>query len=306
MFAALVAGALLGLSTPSQDPPALPSTPDPEAATRLSDVVVSARDLEERTRALVDEMAAPANHRGLARWGGRVCVGAVNVRQEVAQAMIDRVSRLAADLNLRVGEPGCTPNVVLIFTEDAQGMSRAMVEQDRRAFHNGIGGLDRGRAALDAFQNGDAPVRWWHVSLPVVGATGARAIRFPGDGPVFVPGEGRVNRGRPITDVLNKVLIVVDVDQLEGVSLPQLSDYVAMVAMAQIDPDGDTAAHDTVLNLFSDPLGVDGLSDWDAVYLQALYDSAWERVNPSGQAAAIARVVRRAERDQARRERTAQ
>lgn len=303
---AMIPAAAFALALMAQDPQA-PSTPDPEAATRLADVVVSHRELGEQAESFVNEIAAPPNRRGLARWAGRVCVGAVNVRTEVAQPVIDRVSQLALDLNLRVGEPGCTPNIIIIFTDDASGLAKQMVERDRYAFHWGVGGLDRGKSALQEFQDSDAAVRWWHVSIPVVGATGARAIRFPGDmGIIYVPGEGLVNRGRPVSDVLNKVFIVLDVDQLGGVNLAQLSDYIGLVAMAQIDPDGETAEYDTVLNLFDDPQNVSGLSDWDAVYLQALYDSAWERVNPIGQADAIARLVRRAERQSDRQEPAAQ
>lgn len=296
MTAVLAAVLALTLAAAPQDPP-LPATPDPEAATRLADVIVSRRDLTEQTEAFVAQLAAPPGRRGLARWGGYVCVGTVNIRPEIARPIVDRISELALDLNLRIGEPGCQPNVVVIFTDDAPGLATAMVEREPQAFHLGVGGLDRGRAALEVFKTSDAPVRWWHVSLPVIGGTGQRAVRLPGDdGPIYVPGEGRVNRGRPISDNLQKAIIVADIDQLDGVTLPQLADYLGLVAMAQIDPEAATEAFDTVMNLFVDPQGTPGLSDWDAIYLEALYSGTRERVNPDGQAAAIARRVRRAAR----------
>jgi len=293
----------LALAMGGQDRPP-PATPDPDAATRLADVVVERRDLRQQTESFVEGLAAPAHRRGLARWGGRVCVGVVNIRPEIAQALADRVSELALDLNLRTGGPGCTPNVVVIFTDDAPGLATAMVDQEPAAFHLGVGGLDRGRVALETFKTSDAPVRWWHVSMPVIGASGQRAIRMPGDaGPIFVPGEGIVNRGRPIADNLNKVIIVLDVGKLGDVTLPQLADYVGLVAMAQIDPEGETGAFDTVMNLFDNPESTPGLSDWDALYLQALYNGPRERVNPDRQAADIARILRRASRAQERAER---
>lgn len=293
----------MALAMGGQDRPP-PATPDPDAATRLADVVVERRDLRQQTESFAEGLAAPAARRGLARWGGRVCVGVVNIRPEIAQALADRVSELALDLNLRTGAPGCTPNVVVIFTDDAPGLATAMVDQEPAAFHLGVGGLDRGRVALETFKTSDAPVRWWHVSMPVIGASGQRAIRMPGDaGPIFVPGEGIVNRGRPIADNLNKVIIVLDVGKLGGVTLPQLADYVGLVAMAQIDPEGETGAFDTVMNLFDNPDSTPGLSDWDALYLQALYNGPRERVNPDRQAADIARILRRASRAQERAER---
>jgi hypothetical protein len=299
----LLLASAMALAMTGQDR-APPATPDPEAATRLADVIVSHRDLRTRTEAFVEQLAAPPERRGLARWAGRVCVGVVNIRPEVAQAMADRLSELALNLNLRIGEPGCTPNIVVIFTDDAPGLASAMVEREPAAFHLGVGGLDRGRVALETFRTSDAPVRWWHVSMPVIGASGARAVRMPGDsGPIFVPGEGIVNRGRPISDNLNKVIIVLDVAKLGEVTLPQLTDYVGMVAMAQIDPEGETGAFDTVMNLFEDPQGTPGLSDWDALYLQALYNGPRERINPDRQAGDIARILRRASRAEERAER---
>jgi hypothetical protein len=297
MSAALFAA--LALMASGQDAAAEPPQ-DPRATTELEEVVVSRQDLRERTESFVAEVAGPPPRRGLARWGGRVCISVVNIRPDIARAVVDDLARLALELGLDVGEPGCTPEVMVLFTEDAPALARTMVANDPRGFHLGVGGLDRGGTALEVFQTSDAPVRWWHLSMPVVGSTGQRAIRMPGDdAPIFVPGEGRVNQGRPITDLIRRVIIVVDAERLGEVTLPQLNAYLGLVAFAQIDPEGDTRAYDTVLNLFDNPQGVTGLSDWDRVYLDALYKAPRQRLEPDHQAAAIARRLRAADRDEA-------
>lgn len=274
-------------AAPVQDPP----------PTDLGEVVVEGRVLREEAEAFVEAVAAPASGRGLARWGGRVCVGVVNLQPELAQAVVDHVSGVALEQGLRIGDPGCTPNVVIIFADDAPAMAAALVAADRHAFHLGVGGLDRGREALEAFQTSDAPVRWWHVSMPVIGGTHQRAIRMPGDtSPIYVPGEGRVNKGRPISDELNKVIVIVDADRLGGANLRQVSDYLSMVALAQVDPNGQTAGLDTVLNVFADPAGVDGLTAWDRTYLRALYRAPKERIDDNDQASSIIRTVGRQRR----------
>ncbi|WP_332640928.1 hypothetical protein [Brevundimonas sp.] len=268
---------------PPQDPP-----------TELGDVVVDGRSLRDRVEAFVDEVAAPPRRRGIARWRSRVCIGVVNLQTAQAQGLIDRISRVADEYGVRLGEPGCRPNVVLIFADDGRAMAGALVEADRRAFYLGVGGLDRGKAALERFRQSDAPVRWWHVSMPVVGATGARAIRMPGDsGPIYVPGEGLVNNGRPITDMLNKVIVIVDAGKLEQVAGDQLADYLAMVSLAQVDPEGDTSAYDTILNIFDAPGAPGRLTAWDRGYLEALYDSWPQRLEGSHQAAAVTRILER-------------
>ena len=278
-----------------QDGPA-PATVE-DAPVRVDDVVVSGRRLRDEVQIFVDEVAAPPPGRGLARWNGGLCIGTVNVEQQVAQPLIDHVAGVAVSYGLKIREPGCRPNVVILFTDDGPGLASALVSAEPQAFRaRWSSKLDRGARALEAFQSTDAPVRWWHVSMPVIGATGQRAIRMPGDAdPIFVPGEGLANNGRPIADHLNKVIVVVDLARAENVLLAELADYLALVALAQIDPDGDTSRHDTVLNLFSRPGSVHGLSDWDRAYLASLYGAYSERINPYDHASSITRDIRRAE-----------
>ena len=234
--------ALLAAATLTQ---AAPQDPPPVA---LEDVVVEARRLEALTREFVDEVSAPARRRGLARWRSGLCIGVSGIRQDIAQSLADHVSRVALDLGLRPGDPGCTANVLIVFAENGQALADEMVERRRRAFRLGVGGLDRGNVALADFRESDRPVRWWHVSVPVNAETGDVAIRMPGDDSTNVPrvkSEGRVNRGRLVRDELNKVIIVVDGEQVAGVGLPQLGDYLSMLALAQVDPDGDTSSFAT-------------------------------------------------------------
>lgn len=284
--------AMLAAAALMQDaPPAAPQEPPPVA---LEDVVVEARRLEELTREFVDEVSAPASRRGLARWRRAVCIGVSGIRQDIAQALADHVSRVALEYGLRPGDPGCTANVLIVFAEDGRALADEMVERRRRVFRLGVGGLDRGNVALADFRESDRPVRWWHVSVPVNAETGDIAIRMPGDerSPA-VRGEGRVNRGRLVRDELNKVIIVVDGEQVAGVGLPQLGDYLSMVALAQVDPEGDTDGFSTILNLFDDPDGSPGLTGWDRAYLDGLYSNWPWRVRASDQTYQVLRNLRR-------------
>ena len=60
---------------------------------------------------------------------------------------------------------------------------------------------------------------------------------------------------------------------MKGVTLEQLADYIAFVALAQVDPEADLSRFESILNLFQ-PGGLDttGLSPWDRAYLDGLYD----------------------------------
>ncbi|HYD28275.1 hypothetical protein [Brevundimonas sp.] len=297
-FASLLGALTLAALSP-QNSPAVPQTPpadDPTGAAVLEDVVIDGRRLDERVREFVEEVAAPPRRRGIARWWDRVCFGVVNLQPDQARALVDRLSTVADEYGVRLAEPGCRPNVVVIFADDGRAMADAVVEAERPLFHLGVGGLDRGKAALEVFRQSDAPVRWWHVSLPVIGSTGQRAIRMPGDfGPIYVPAEGLVNHGRPITDVLNKVIVIVDAGKVEGIGGDQLAEYLAMVSLAQVDPEGDIAGYDTVLNLFAASAAPAGLTTWDRSYLESLYRSRPDRIDPSRQARAVTRILRAGE-----------
>lgn len=280
-----------------QEPASAQQTPPPsprEPAVALEDVIVEAQRLEELTRQFVDEVSAPPRNRGLARWRGGVCVAVVNIRAEVAQPLADRISQVAMEYGLRPGDPGCRPNILVTFADDGQAMGEAMVERRRRVFRVGVGGLDRGNVALRDFRESDRPVRWWHVSIPTDANTGEAGIRLPGGDAPEVMGEGLVNRGRWIRDDLNKVIIVVDISQIDGAMLPQLADYLALVALAQVDPDGDTSRFETILNLFDDPEGSPGLTGWDRAYLEALYGGPSERIRNNDQTRELLRNLRRA------------
>jgi hypothetical protein len=298
---ALALALATALSAPQSALPASPppQEPAPLATATLEDIVVERRRLETMVRDFVGEVGAPARRRGLARWQGEICVGVVNIRPEVGQYIADRVSEVGLNLGLSVGDPGCRANIFIVFAVDSAGLANAMVDENRQAFRRGVGGLDRGNPALRDFRSADRPVRWWHVSMPTNSETGRRAVRLPGD---VDPTTGQPNApvvatfaasrlNSQIRDDMSKVMIIVDVDQLGETNLVQLADYLAFISLVQVDPDGETASYDTILNLFDAPMSVDGLTEWDASYLESLYrvqDSPVQRINPRAQAGAMA------------------
>ncbi|MFA4893818.1 hypothetical protein [Brevundimonas sp.] len=294
---ALAAGPVL-----AQEPTAPPQTPAPEQATDLGDVVVEGRRLEALVRDFVEEVAEPANNRGLARWNRPICVGAVNLRSAVGQYMVDRVSDVARELGVEAGEPGCKPNILIAGTVDGAALAAALVRSRPRNFDLRHNGTDAGTRAFEAFRTDDRPVRWWQISIPIDSETGGRAIRLPGD---VDPVTGRpmapqievfaASRIRSqIRDDMVRSIVILDVDRLGGATLVQLADYVALVALAQIDWKAEATDYRTILNLFEDPTTAPaGLTDWDRAYLKALYEHDQLRINRNSQVQAVADAVTR-------------
>ena len=273
-------------------------------ATEVEALTVEGRRLTEQVRDFVGEVAAAPRGRLLARWDGRVCVGVVNMTQAHAQFMIDRVAGRAVEIGLDSGEPGCRPDIMVIATTEANQLARDLVRDNPSGFRPARGGPDLGSAALRRFQNSDAPIRWWHISLPVGVDTGEVAIALDGEGEAPTIAVRDASRLRSnVRDELKRVVIIMDVERIGAISFGALSDYVAMIALAQVDPQADVSSYPSVLNLFNDiRAGVEppaGLTDWDRDYLTGLYTVREDRRRSSQQEREIARgMLQASDRDE--------
>lgn len=290
-------GLLMGLATTIAALLTVPGTVMAQALppTTVDPIVVEGARLRDLVEQFVDDVIEPPVRRGPARWARRVCVGAVNLRQDVAQALVDQVSEVARRVDLEVGEPGCRPNILIIGADDGAALARGLVERRPRLFRPGYSGASRSRLALEGFTTNPAPVRWWHVSLPVDRDTGAPAVRMRGEDPPMVAGRGRFRTN--ITNTLQRVVIVVDINAASGLNTVQLGDYLGVVALAQVDPEAETSAYDTILNLFEIEPRPSGMTDWDRAYLSALYEAELDQSGPPSQRREI---VDRMLRDRAR------
>lgn len=313
----MIALALAALLTamPVQDPStsALATAPLESPQNKpfdLGDIDVVGRPLESMIRSFVNEVAAPNRHRGIARWKSDICIGVANLRPETAQYILDRVSTIAEDVGLNPGRPGCAPDVIIIATDDPDGLTQRIIQDRGRALRVGGAGMDRGGAALRAFAASDRPVRWWQVSMPVDSFTGQRAIRIPGectgscsnalDMAPILTSTSSTRLGTQIVDNLFRTVVILDVDQVARVSGQQLADYVAMVSLAQIDPEADTSGYVSVLNIFEDPESAEGLTNWDRAYLNGLYAAERTRANLRSGRGEIAASINRAHQTLAR------
>jgi hypothetical protein len=301
-FQALALSLILAMAPSSADSQQSAEPTSTQEPTDLEEVEVTGEKLQKQVQAFVQDAIAAPPGRTLARWDRTFCVGASNLDARYAQYLIDRVATVALTLGLENGEPGCKPNVMVIATSDAEQLAKALVADDIYAFRPSLSATDLGTDALEQFQITDAPVRWWHVSLPVTIDTGAIAIKLSGDhvldpapdGPkpliVQVRDASRIRSNT--REELVRVYVIIDTTKIGQVGFSALSDYVAMVALTQIRPDANTAAHDTVLNLFSE--GADrtaGLTQWDRDYLAALYAAPRDRIRLTQQQRDLTRGI---------------
>lgn len=296
---ALVTSLALGALAAPQDPPPV--------ATEVEEVVVVGERLQTTAQTFVRALAAPPPGRKAARWDEPLCVGVIGMRPDLAQLMVDRITAVALELGVPASRPGCRPDVFVVATADGDATARELVRSSPRDYRPGTAGAERGAAALEVFQSSGRPIRWWHVSLAVNADTGQPIQRLPGQQPFVAPRE----RTRPADfgtyativspslirdetrDVLARVVIVLESSALDRASFGQISDYIAMVALAQIDPEAAPEVP-SILNLFRDaPAAEPGLSAWDRAYLSALYRTDQMASNPDTNLSTIGRVIAR-------------
>jgi hypothetical protein len=304
---AAVMAAVVPASGLAQDSPPQGAPRAADASQPVDEVVVRGRrmseiefDLRIYINKFLAEVAMPANGRGYARWDRRVCVGVHNLEATAAHYVVDRISRQAIDLGLEPGEPGCTPQVNIVFATNASETASFMVKSEPRMFRPmaGYAGADLGRAALDDFVKSERPVRWWHVSLPIGAHDHGLAIEVPAGRTcaeafcppkVTVEGPSRIHNGT--IDVLWDVIIIVDATKLTGTTWQQLADYLAVVSLAQINPKTNPAEFDSILNLFNNPAAYSGLTDWDRSYLKAIYTFDQEHITPLQRNEIVTRIA---------------
>jgi len=251
--------------------------------------------------------AAPQYVDQMGRWDRRVCPGVIGLQREQAQFIVDRIAQRAFQVGLRAGNPGCRADIAIFVTPDAQLFAREFVGQYGRvmARYHDYHVSTPGQAALSEFQNGTRPVRWWHVS-EMAGANGeqlhdaevappdrAAETGFIGVTASRVRSDGTRLR-RPTRQEFQRV-IIVDARQVQGVRLEALSDYLAMVALAQINPHQDVSGFPTILNLFSPGAqpAPSEISQWDLSYLQGVYHMQRQAIRAQYQRSDISRAMER-------------
>lgn len=290
----------LGLASPAfaQEP----------GLTTSDDLVVTADRLQEVVRAFVGEVSSTSSSEDqLARWDRRICPSLIGIRNRAqAQQVIDRIAARTFEVDLDVGEPNCRANVLIFVTPDSTTLARAIADQYREliGYRSDQADVTRGHEALTDFVGTPRPVRWWHVSQTVtadgqvLGNAQTQMTRSGGFRGAQVARGYDAGRLRSTTrQDFSRVIIIVDAQQAAGKPLDAIADYVAMVALAQLDPSADTSEFSTILNLFADPT-VNGMTEWDRNYLEGLYGAPRTARNSRQQQGSIARSMQEGLRDQ--------
>lgn len=266
--------------------------------------IVSGEMMRERATAYTSALAlAPEDADQYARWDDDLCPRVAGLPAAEAQRLIDHIARRAHDVGLDPAASGCTPNLIIIFAPNASQVAREVVDtrRDLMGYYGERNVVSAGRDALEAFASTPRAVRWWHVAHRMSadgeelgnqqaqrGDSGAESAAVNQamasgnlaealsagsfEGVDTVRSSGARTR-RTTRQDLRFALIIVDAPSVSGISQQAIGDYIAMAALAQLNPYADMSAFPSILNLFnsaSQPAPT-AMSDWDRAFLQGLY-----------------------------------
>ncbi|MDP8916598.1 MAG: hypothetical protein M3M95_05260 [Pseudomonadota bacterium] len=303
LFTAVLGAALL-LAQP-QPGRAPPVDPDPNAVEGV--VVEGRRESEaERRKAesnFVREHAAPTRRGRLARWDQGICPGVIGLSEKHGVFLTERIATEARALGLSVGAAGCRPDILILMTSRPDTAAREfrakygpfLAHLDRREDLESGGGGQK----LEDFLNTSRPVRWWHVAkLEAADGRPLGGMRIGPDPTVVIPvitGTSSSRLGSLLREDLSRAVIIVDTNQLKGVTYEALGSYLSMVALAQLNPEAEPGGVPSILSLFKDrDAGVappETLTAWDRAYLKGLYEAPANTRNLHAQRGAIRRSL---------------
>ena len=266
--------------------------PVPESVT-----VIGIKDVEAAVSKFVGNVTVPTHVADkLARWKEGVCPITVGLRPLVAKFVTKRVKDIAAQVGAPVnGNESCRPNIEVVFTTEPQGLL-----DNIRATRPLLLGYHDTSAQAEHLAMVTRPIQAWYttatldlrgnpqvdgarkegVTMQVLTPDGGEGVIS--SGPAFVtlnmPNASAMNitgnrLGDGLSSALTHVVIAAEPAKLLDYEVGTLADYIAMLALSQIQPPDSCQDLPSILNLLV--MGCSrttkALTSGDIAYLQALY-----------------------------------
>jgi hypothetical protein len=251
-------------------------------------VVTGDKTSKEAVRNFVRDLTPVGAGGQLSRFEDKVCPIVFGLAPTQNAAVEDRIRQVAKTAGIYVTAAKCSPNVVLIVASD----KRAVLEDLRRHHADYFGDLSGNQ--IRAVIRNPAPVDAWQIQGVPLSQDG-RELHQNAQGVVENYTTARASRiGTTARPQFEAAVVVVAFDALDGLSVNQLADYVALRALTGADPAKlRKAAPPTILRVFDAPFGSEvpiTLTAWDLSFLRNYYD-ARRNLTAAAQRSAIAKAM---------------
>lgn len=274
----LVVAALLLAASGASDKAAAQDIPKPSDGEQI--VVTANRDVKREIRDFVGALTSAPVRGQLSRFEWKVCPGVLGVAPSQKEKLVTRMRRVAKAATIPLAREACTPNVLLVVTED----KKKFIEALNSRYPEFLGGMTRGQ--LRRLLQAPGPAAAWQVDGPPLNADGkplgvARAMiekqQPDADGSFYMNDTSRSGSrvGPGARRHFQAAVVVVESKALDGLTTTQLADYAAMRAFARMDPaDLPAGGQPTILKVLEAPMGSPvpvTLTALDLGFLRGLY-----------------------------------
>ena len=280
LLLATLAAPAFGQTAPSAPPPA-------EEETTIT--VTGNRDVKKTVQDFVAALAPGRTARPLSRFEREVCPLVLGMSPKQGEMVAARLRRVAGEVGMKVGQKGCGPNLFVMVTAD----KKKLLDELKRVNDEAFGSLSGDKIRALYRQPGAAVV--WHSEGPPIARDGKEATFDEAKGYYInqtTEAASRLNSGG--SRQFASATVVVERRALDGLSVTQLADYVALRAFTGADParlkSDKVPTILTVLDAASDAEVPASMTAWDLAFLTGFYDMK-RGDNVSTQRATIAREV---------------
>jgi hypothetical protein len=264
--------------------PIMAASAQPSAPATESVTVTGIKSREILDKFVKSFVAPTAINAKIARWERRICPLTVGQPPALANFVTQHVKDIAATVGAPVNPtPSCTPNIEIVFTTTPQDLL-----DNIRAHEVDHLGYAESSARRKELATVTRPVQAWYATetKDLNGMTKIdTAQRTPGGihiGDVDLPFVYTAHRSGTLTgdgvrSAFNHIVIVVDFNKVKGHEIGALADYIALLALTQLNSLDACQELPSIVNMLAPGCGrtVAALADGDLAYLRGLY-----RMNP--------------------------
>jgi len=271
-------------------------------------LAVTAPRSQETIEKFVAAFATPTRMTGkIARWESAICPLTVGQQPAVTKFVTQRVVEVAALVGAPVNDsPSCVPNIDIVFSKTPQELLNNV-----RAHQPDYLGYATSGADLEKLATVTRPVQAWYATqtkdrqgltridkavrngegapLPCFTCTGRGGPTeyLPEANYVAVTGD-RISDG--VRRAFYHVIIVADISRLTGYEAGPMADYIAMLALAQLNSLDTCQPLPSIENLLAKGCEVKAgvLTENDTAYLVGLYKMSPDRISITSQKGEIA------------------
>ena len=273
------------------------------AALPQEDVTVTATKSREMLDKFAKTFTTPTQVTGkVARWEKGICPVAVGQQPAFTALVTARVKAIAAATGAPVSDPpSCKPNIEIVFTRAPQELLDGVRKNDPDYL-----GYAETSALKDKLATVTRPIQAWYMTESVgldgqstidsarrlnggIAMSNFTAFAMPNSmgvnrDPLYFPDAtyARVT-GNHINDGVrsgfNHIIIAVDTRKLVGQDFAPLADYIAMLALTQLNSLDSCQQLPSVVNMLAPNCDqkVDGITATDLAYLRGLYQMASDK-----------------------------